>query len=77
MCDLTTQVSIKAHVGVILLTGLYGTGQFLLLHLAVEGAVCPVGEGGHAGLHAAAGTPGVRPPPLVLHHQQPRVRTPI
>lgn len=77
MCTLTVQVSIKVHIGVVLHTWLYGTSQFLLLHLAVEGAVRPVGEGGHAGLHAAAGPPGVRPPSLVLHHQQPWVRTPV
>lgn len=79
MCNLTIRVTIKVHIGVIILhTGLYGTGQFLLLHLAVEGAVCPIGDGGHAGLHAAAAGPaGGTPPPCVLHHQQPLVRTPL
>lgn len=72
----TTQVSIKVHVWVVLHTGPSGAGQLLLLHLTVQGAVCPIGEGGHAGLHAAAGPSGVRPPPLVLHHQQPGIRTP-
>lgn len=75
MCNLTTQVSVKVHIGVVLHAGLHGAGKLLLLHLAVEGAVCPIGEGGHAGLHAAAGAPGVRPPPFV-HRQQPRLRPP-
>lgn len=77
MCNRTIQVSIKVHIGVILHTGLYGTGQFVFFHFTVEGAVCPIGEGGHAGLHAAAGPPGVRPPPLVLHPQEPWVTTPV
>lgn len=62
-------MSINMHVWVILYTGLYGTCQLFLLHITVEGAVGPVGEGGHTGLHTAAGAFSVRPPPpLVLHH---------
>lgn len=68
MCTLTTHVSIKVHVWVILYSRLHGTGQFLLLHLAVEGAMCTIGDGGNAGLHTAAGALGVRPPPRVPHH---------
>ena len=67
MCNLTTEVSVKVHVWVILYTGLRGIDQFLL-HLAVEGAVGLVGDGGNAGLHTAAGALGVRPPPSVIHH---------
>lgn len=75
---LTISVVVEVPVGIILHTGLYGTDQFLLLQLAVEGAMSPIGKGGHAGLHAAAaGPPGGRPPPRVLHHQQPSVRTPL
>lgn len=72
MCDLTTCITIKVHIGV----ALDGISQFVLLHLGVEGAVGPVGEGGHAGLHAAAGASGVSSPPRVRHHQQTLVWRP-
>lgn len=65
--DPTVKVSIKVQVWVMESSGLHGTGQLLLLHLAVEGAVCAVGEGRHAGLQAAVGPLSVRPPPPVLH----------
>lgn len=70
MCDLTTRVAVKVHVGVALHVTLDGISQFVLLRLGVEGAVGPIGEGGHAGLHAAAGASGVTPPPRVRRHQQ-------
>lgn len=76
MCNLTTHVAVKVHIGVALPTALHGISQFVLLRLCVERAVGPVGEGGHAGLHAAAGATGVSPPPAVVHHQQTLVWRP-
>lgn len=40
----TISVVVEVPVGVILHTGLYGTDQFLLLQLAVEGAMSPIGK---------------------------------
>lgn len=76
MCDLTTPVTVKVHIGVALRILLDGISQFLLLRLSVEGAVGPIGEGGHAGLHAAAGASGVSSPTCVRHHQQTLVWRP-
>lgn len=77
MCDLTTRVTVvKVHIGVALHITLDGISQFVLLHLSVEGAVGPIGEGGHTGLHAAAGASGVSSPPCVRHHQQTLVWCP-
>lgn len=70
MCDLTTSVAVKVHVGVALHITLDGISQLVLLRLGVEGAVGPIGEGGHAGLHAAAGASGVSSPSRVRRHQQ-------
>lgn len=69
-------MSVKVHTCFIVHTGFHRTGKFLFLHFAVEGAVCAIGEGGHAGFHAAAGgAPGGGSPPSVPHHQQPLART--
>lgn len=76
MCDLTTRVAVKVHVGVAMHITLDGVSQFVLLHLSVEGAVGPIGEGGHTGLHAADGASGVSSPPRVRRHQQTPVRRP-
>lgn len=76
MCDLTTRVTVKAHIGVALHITLEGISQFVLLHLSVEGAVGSIGEGGQAGLHTAAGASGVSSPPCVLHHRQTLVWRP-
>lgn len=63
--------SVRVRTCATLHTGLHGAGEFLLLHFTVKGTVCPVGEGGHAGLHAAAGAPGGRSPPRVPCYPQP------
>lgn len=75
-CNLTTQVSIKLYVWVVLSTGLYWTSQLVFFYLTIKGAVSSISERGHTQLHTAAGLLSVKPPPFVLHHQQPRVWTP-
>lgn len=76
LCCLTIHMTVKFHTCSIVHTGLNRTGKFLLLHFAVEGAVCAIGEGGHAGFHAAAGgASGSGSPPRVPHHQHPLART--
>lgn len=71
-CLIVHTTSVRMHACAILHTGLHGAGEFVLLHFTVKGTMCPIGEGGHAGLHAAAGRgTGRCSPPRVSCHPQP------